>query len=626
MDVLFLKILNMSISASCLILAIILLRTLLKKAPKWINCVLWALVAVRLICPFTIESPISLVPNSIGNGELVSKWADNYIDDIDIHHPDSIYYDAAVEAGREPIYDGGGGYYVVTKHDQLGEPSTVENTVIPVLSAVWLAGIAAMLFYVAISYVCLRNKVGASLHLQDRIWICDDIQTSFIFGCFKPKIYIPSGTDKAQLPHIIAHENAHLKRRDHWWKPLGYFVLAIHWFNPLVWLAYILLCRDIELACDERVIRKLNQSESISYSEALLSCSVNRRTVMVCPLAFGEVGVKERVKRVLNYKKPAFWSVIVAVIISIILGVCFLTNPKEQLFHVPEPFAHSYRVESISYDAAHYSFAYTPETTPLYNLTSDYTLMILEDKKSNEWLQAGGFAKTELNEGNFDEYFRIDESWNGTSVSELRKNNEKAWKVVVSPDIPNSVFYYLMLQENGDVYLTYGYYNPANSTDKKSDDSSIRWVFKLARYDLLSCNAVSEGLNSYIEPNYYPNGFDFDYKSVTAGSINDNGFLIFNVDWDTDTLIISEDYYAHGNIIEKETYELARNVDGEFVLEVARRNNENEHANYFIKGETGIYVLHIDFPFTSKTTDLDTAIHNAIMERNKGKFYKGVFA
>jgi hypothetical protein len=182
-----------------------------------------------------------------------------------------------------------------------------------------------------------------------------------------------------------------------------------------------------------------------------------------------------------------------------------------------------------------------------------------------------------------------------------------------------------MLQENGDVYMTHGYFNPENNADKKSDDSSIRWVFKLARYDLLSCNAVSDGLNCYIEPSYYPNGFDFDYKSVVAGSINDKGTLVFDVDWDTDALIIGEDYYAHGNIIEKETYELERNADGKFVLEVARRNDENEHANYFIKGESGTYVLHIDFPFAPKTTDLDTAIHNAIMEHNKDRYYKGVF-
>ena len=329
MDVLFLKILNMSIAASWLIIVAVILRLVLKNSPKWVTVLLWSIVAIRLICPVTIENPFSLIPGSVGNGELVSKWTDDYIGDIDIYYPNSAHYDAAIGAGRAPVSDGEGGYYVVTKHDQLGEPDTIENTVIPVLSIVWLAGIGTMFLYAAISYFQLRKRVGASILFHDRIWLCDDIQTPFILGCFKPKIYIPSGTDEVQLPYIIAHESAHLKRRDHWWKTLGYFVLTIHWFNPLVWIAYILLCRDIELACDEKVIRELNKDESISYSEALLSCSINRRTVMICPLAFGEIGVKERVKRVLNYKKPAFWIIVAALLSCIVMAVCFLTNPAE---------------------------------------------------------------------------------------------------------------------------------------------------------------------------------------------------------------------------------------------------------------------------------------------------------
>lgn len=328
MEALFLKVLNMSLAASWPILAAGILRLVLKNAPKWVNVLFWSIAAIRLICPLTIESPVSLMPNSIGNGGLVSGWTDDYIGDIDIYHPGSIHYDAAIGAGREPVSDGEGGYYVVTKHDQLDEPDTIENTVIPVLSAVWLTGVGAMFLYAAVSYMQLRKKVGASILVQDRIWICDDIQTPFILGVFKPRIYVPSGMDAAQFPHILAHENAHLKRHDHWWKPLGYLVLAVHWFNPLVWAAYILFCRDIELACDEKVICELNQCDSLSYSEALLSCSVNRTTAVVCPLAFGEVGVKERVKRVLNYKKPAFWIVVVAVIACIALAVSFLTNPK----------------------------------------------------------------------------------------------------------------------------------------------------------------------------------------------------------------------------------------------------------------------------------------------------------
>ncbi len=300
----------MSVAASWLIVAVVLLRFALKKAPKWINCWLWALVAVRLLCPISLESAWSLIPS----GEV---------------------FPAEVISG--PSFDGNHGFMEVVAPgmENLGKDPLEDNVATvdyrvdaaAILGMLWGIGMIAFGIFSIVSYRKIHNKVRPSLHLRKNLWICDDIQTPFIFGILKPRIYIPSGTEEGQLPSIIAHENAHLKRKDHWWKPLGFLTLAIHWFNPLVWIAYILLCRDIELACDEKVVRHLNKAESIAYSEALLSCSVNRRTIMVCPLAFGEVGVKERVKRVLSYKKPAFWIVLASVAICVVLAVCFLTNP-----------------------------------------------------------------------------------------------------------------------------------------------------------------------------------------------------------------------------------------------------------------------------------------------------------
>ena len=317
MDTLFLKIVNMSIAASWLILAVILLRLVLKKAPKWLHVLLWGIVAVGLICPFRFESAWSLVPSAETiSPEIMMDWTPEI--STGVNSIDNVVNPIITETfAPEPIAS-----------------ANPLQLLIPVLASIWVLGMVTMCLYAMISYIRLRRKIDASIPLQNTIWICDDIPTPFILGMIKPRIYIPSGTEESQLPHIIAHENAHLKRRDHWWKPLGFLVLAIHWFNPLVWVAYILLCRDIELACDEKVIRNLNQRESISYSEALLSCSVSRRTVMVCPLAFGEVGVKERVKRVLNYKKPGFWIVAVAVIAGIVTAVCFLTNPKQERFKI----------------------------------------------------------------------------------------------------------------------------------------------------------------------------------------------------------------------------------------------------------------------------------------------------
>lgn len=329
MNDLFLKIINMSISASWLVLAVLLLRFVLKKAPKWVHVLLWGIVALRLISPFSIESSFSLIPDSVGNGKFVSEWADDYIGDLDFHHSGSVYYDAAVGAGREPISDGEGGYYVVTKHDQLGEPDTVENTVIPILSVIWISGMIFLALYTAISYWRLRRKVSEAVILRDNIFQSENVASPFVLGVFRPRIYLPYNMDGQDLGHVVAHEQAHIRRRDHWWKPLGFLLLTVHWFNPLMWLAYVLLCRDIELACDEKVIKELGSEQRADYSQALVSCSINRRMVAACPLAFGEVGVKERVKSVMNYKKPAFWFVVVAVAVCAVAGICFLTDPVE---------------------------------------------------------------------------------------------------------------------------------------------------------------------------------------------------------------------------------------------------------------------------------------------------------
>ena len=318
MDAVFLKILNMSIAAGWLILPVVVLRFLLKKAPKWLPCILWAVVAIRLICPFSFESVLSLIPSA----ETIS--------------PDIRY-------AQEPVIHSG-----IPALDNAVNPVII-NSFVPVPGAsinplqvwtyiasyVWLFGIFTMLIYATVSFLRLRKKIGASLNIRDNLWICDDIQTPFILGIISPRIYLPSAMDEEQQAYVIAHETAHLRRRDHWWKPLGFLLLTVYWFNPLLWPAYVLLCRDIELACDERVIRELGREQREGYSLALLKCSVNRRHITACPLAFGEVSVKERIKIVLNYKKPAFWIIVAAVIACIIMTVCFLTNPTTDLVRNP---------------------------------------------------------------------------------------------------------------------------------------------------------------------------------------------------------------------------------------------------------------------------------------------------
>ena len=311
MAAVFLKLLNLSISASWLVLAVLVLRLVSKRSPKWMNVLLWGMVALRLMLPFSIESAVSLIPSA----ETVS--------------PSAVQFDPA------PTITSG-----VSVIDNAVNPSLSEHfSAVPTASVnplyvwteiagwVWLIGLGAMLLYALVSYLRLRRRVSVSLPIQDHIYLCDAISSPFILGVVKPHIYLPSGLDEVQRQNVLAHEQAHLARRDHWWKPLGFALLAVYWFNPVLWLAYTLLCRDIELACDERVIRTMDESAVKTYSTVLLACSMPRKAAITCPLAFGEVGVKERVKNALRYKKPAFWVVAASVAVCVVVAVCFLTDP-----------------------------------------------------------------------------------------------------------------------------------------------------------------------------------------------------------------------------------------------------------------------------------------------------------
>jgi len=310
MSDLFLKIVNMSISASWLVLVVLLLRFVLKKAPKWASVLLWGIVAVRLVLPFSIESVLSLIPTA----QTISP-------DIMMDSTPSVQTGIpAINSVINPVI---GSSFTP-------DPGASVNPLqiwIPVLSVIWLVGVAALLVYTVVSYWRLRRKVSEAVILRDNIYQSENAGSPFVLGLIKPKIYLPYHTGEQDLSHVVAHEQAHIRRRDHWWKPLGFLLLTIHWFNPLMWLAYVLLCRDIELACDEKVIKELSNEQRADYTQALVTCSVNRRMIAACPLAFGEVGVKERVKSVMNYKKPAFWIIILAIIACVVVAVCFLTNP-----------------------------------------------------------------------------------------------------------------------------------------------------------------------------------------------------------------------------------------------------------------------------------------------------------
>lgn len=309
MSELFLNLLNRAMAAGWVVLAVLLLRLLLKKAPRWAHCGLWGLVGLRLVWPFSIESMVSLIPSR------------------EVLAPETLYDPTpAVHTGIE---------FVNTAVNQSFTPAmTAEGltSVNPLQIWTWLAGwvwaigAAALLGYALFSFLRLRKRVAVCVE-EHGLWRCDAIDSPFILGVFRPRIYVPSDLEGEALSYVAAHERAHLKRRDHWWKPLGYLLLTVFWFHPLLWLGYILLCRDIELACDETVIRNLDEVEKKAYSLALVDCAVDHRAIAACPVAFGEIGVKQRVKSVLHYKKPAFWIVLLAVALCLVAAVCFLTDP-----------------------------------------------------------------------------------------------------------------------------------------------------------------------------------------------------------------------------------------------------------------------------------------------------------
>lgn len=447
MSDLFLNLFNRAMAAGWLVLAVLVLRLVLKKAPKWVCCLLWALVAVRLVCPFTPESALSLVPSA----QVLAS--ETLYDPTPELHTGIEFVNSAVNRSFTPA--------MTTEGLTSVNPLQIWTWL---AGWVWAVGAAAMAVYALVSWLRLKKQVAASVE-ENGVWRCDGIGSPFILGAFRPRIYVPSDLAGADLDHVLAHERAHLQRKDHWWKPLAYFLLAVFWFQPLLWAAYVLLCRDIELACDEKVVRTLDVGGKKAYSQALVTCAVSRRTIAACPVAFGEVGVKQRVKSVLHYKKPAFWVMAAALVLCVIVAVCFLTDPVEP------PFGTAYAVETVVY--ADLAFSSGPEhfAADVYTVTENGVLL-------GDGEELGKAKKIRLTPENFDQLVVSAVEWTeaawkgGYNMTLLRDQNETAWSVQTQDD----VFYYLLRQSNGDIYLTYGY-------DRENDgEDFVRFVFRLGQW------------------------------------------------------------------------------------------------------------------------------------------------
>lgn len=499
----FLKLLNMSIAAGWLVLAVILLRLLFRRMPKWLRCVFWALVAVRLLCPVSFESVLSLIPSA----ETI---------------PENILItDApAINSGLPFLNHTVNPMLSETLAPKAGESANPMQVILTGAAFIWAFGVLGMLAYLAISFLRIRKRVREAVCLKDNIWLCDHIATPFILGLFRPRIYLPSAMEERDMEYVLRHEKAHLRRHDQVWKPLGFFLLAVYWFNPILWAAYVLLCRDIELACDERVMKEMGAAYKKPYANALINCSAPHRMIAACPLAFGEVGIKTRVKSVLNYKKPAFWIMVLAVAACAVTAVCLLTNPKkentsdsitkhfekipvvvsEHMFEpsgdrtynflaaqgnaasaengVDESVTAQYRISEIVYDNGSFSLTIEDEIVDTQFLISDGCLLWNRHEEGEEWrsswAEIGALESFSLEKSNFDDLFLNDEIWTpGYTAQGIREDTaadtgaagvEHEWNGLKQ-------FFYYLPQPDGAL-VCHGFY-------MDSGKPFIRWVYKL---------------------------------------------------------------------------------------------------------------------------------------------------
>lgn len=351
MEIIFTKVFNMSVAASMLILAVILLRLILKSSPKWIRCVLWLLVALRLVIPFSFESPLSLIPNAQAMNSTTQS-STSYVS--------SLVNSDSFQTMQNAV-----------------SSSNNEIKIITILSYIWIVGVGVMLIYMLFSYLHLHLKVRESIVIKGNILICDRISSPFVFGIIRPRIYLPSKLSETEKSYVIAHEQAHIKHHDYLWKPYGYLILSIHFFNPLCWIAFKLFTNDIELACDERVIKNYDIQDKKGYSTALLSCSIERNILSACPFSFGESGLKQRIKSVLGYKKPTVRIVILSFAVCLLTAMSFMTNPITSALEIHSDNQKSAidNLQNLSFD-----FAEPPTTVPVTEPTTTQT----EEEKVDE--------------------------------------------------------------------------------------------------------------------------------------------------------------------------------------------------------------------------------------------------
>lgn len=505
MNALFLKVFNLSIAAGWIAIIIILLHPFLKKAPKKAACFMWAIVAARLLLPFSVESAFSLIPS---------------INTV----PDSILYDSSpiINSGIEIIDKAVNPSISKSLAPNPAESINPAQTAVFIAVLIWIAGVAAMTAYIIISSIVLQRKLRTATHLYDNVYESDHALSPFVLGICRPRIYLPYNLSEKDKICVLLHETAHIQRRDHIIKPIAFLLLSVYWFNPVLWLSYIMFCRDIELACDEKVIKTMSNIERKNYSSALLECSTNKMKISACPLAFGESGIKQRIKNIMNYKKPTLWIILLSTAACAVLALCFLTSPKTDALE-----ADGIRVLQI--DTGHSDVKFSLQKI-LYD-GNNMALKATWKNKSRHIIEFGeNFSLLKLSEEGFKQCEpKENTAWNNRLITLLPKGHAE-----YSYNITN----YYILHSPGKYRFEINY----NFDDDRNTKYTVMVDFEID-YTLFSDKDIKKVYvykesSDVMQPTltlYENNRFKFFYAAISSylpfGSyIEENGKLICKTD------------------------------------------------------------------------------------------------
>lgn len=575
--------LHMTLTGSVIILFVLVMRLLLRRAPKIYSYLLWSVVLFRLLCPAGFSAPVSLL---------------SVLDTPTVPVQNTFSWEKVAPQGT----DEGAFALPAAPIPTVPSPALSEGASgMPrptVLSAVWLLGMAALFTYSVISLLLLRRRLLGAMPLEGNVYLADHIDTPFVLGLVRPRIYLPSSLSEGERGYILLHERHHIRRGDHLWKLLGFLALCIHWFNPLVWLAFVLAGKDMEMSCDEAVLKTMGSGIRADYSASLLSLSTGKRIIAGAPLAFGEGDTKSRIQNALRWRTPPTWVRIAAALAcGIAIAVC-AADPAEDPLAAPEPFGHTYYVGEVLYDDPHSANPFEAWVQGTFTLSADHALTVRE---GNTYLNVGSFRETEFP---------------ALLPAEIRKGNKTAW-VCTASDAPATALYYLLLQKDGSVLLAQGHTAGLNS----DTGDIIEFLFRLERADYAAAKLYVSGGSTDLGPlPWYPQNFDFDYDSLHTATVYGSATLVFAVENAEETLTVEEHYYSRrldDAFIDKELHTLTADENGKFSLSVSRRNDADEHAIYYVAYGEGRYVLRIDFPFAADTSGVTTEEVEAIFRTEK---------